>query len=200
MSFVLNITHVMPLLCPVMPSWWWWHKISHEVLAIRLLDFHTRTHTQEASLLIGLLDGYLLFIEWRRTLKQFSIFLDFTLSGPRRRGSGGEGGTLSVTLQKHIIISILTFWLFHFSRNVSGVPGWLNWLSIRLWLRSRLYDWEVWALSQALRWQCGARLGFSLCPSLSLCPYPHFAPPHLKVNKIQIIKMYCIGAHPSSTV
>ena len=51
-----------------------------------------------------------------------------------------------------------------------GAPGWLSQLSIQPRLRSWSHGSWIWALCQAPCWQCGACLGFSLSPSLPLCP------------------------------
>lgn len=98
-------------------------------------------HIQQISLLTVQHDEYLLLFRWKQIIIKVFIFIIFTLSELRRRkkrnwfcclrggrgnrsGGGrrveaGEAGTLSVTLQKYIIISVLTFSLFYFSKNAS---------------------------------------------------------------------------------
>ena len=117
-------------------------KTSHTVPAIQLSDFHTKTHTCPTGKFISVeYYDYLLFVKWKWIIIKVFIFIIFTLSELRRRkkrnwfcclrggrgnrsGGGrrveaGEAGTLSVTLQKYIIISVLTFSLFYFSKNAS---------------------------------------------------------------------------------
>ena len=48
---------------------------------------------------------------------------------------------------------------------ITGVPEWLSQLSVWLQLRSWPHGLWVQAPPRALHWQCGACLGFSLCPS-----------------------------------
>lgn len=98
-------------------------------------------YIQQISLLTVQHDEYLLLFRWKQIIIKVFIFIIFTLGGMRRRKkrnwfcclrggrgnrSGGgrrvearEAGTLSVILCKYIIISVLIFSLFHFSKNAS---------------------------------------------------------------------------------
>lgn len=54
-----------------------------------------------------------------------------------------------------------------------GAPGWLGWLSYRLWIWAQVMSSQSWG--GALRWApCSAR---SLLEILSPCPFPHMHPP-----------------------
>ena len=54
----------------------------------------------------------------------------------------------------------------------TGVPGWLSWLNVHLWLRSWSHSsWVLTALCWALCWQLGAWILHQiLCVCLSHCP------------------------------
>ena len=63
--------------------------------------------------------------------------------------------------------------LVHFNNlNCSGAPGWLNRLSVWLWLRSWSPSSWVWIPHWALRWQLRAWSLLWIRCSLSLCPTP----------------------------
>ena len=54
---------------------------------------------------------------------------------------------------------------FHTNICIAGVPGWLNWLSICLWLGS-------WSQSPGIKPCIGLPAQWGVCFSLSLCPSP----------------------------
>ena len=75
-----------------------------------------------------------------------------------------------------------------------GVPGWISWLSIRLWLRSWSHSSRVRARFRALCWQLRAwSLLQILCASLFLhlplsCSLPFSLSLYLSLSKINIKK------------
>ena len=60
-------------------------KTSHSVLAVQVLDFHIKTHTQQIYLLTLGHDDYLLFIKRKWITIKVFILVVFALSRLRRR-------------------------------------------------------------------------------------------------------------------
>ena len=88
--------------------------------------------------------------------------------------------------------SVTFHWNHHESQSywLDGAPGWLSWLSLRLWLRPWSHSLWVWAPCGALCWQFRAQsLLWILCLPLSL-PHPCSHSVSLSLSKIDIKKIF----------